>query len=104
LSTQPASVGIDFARDRLRALLGSNADKGYRRGAVTDWGANPYTLGAVAAASPGAMAARARLDTPIAERVFLAGEAQGGARCQSVEGAYDSGTKRAQRILQLLKR
>ena len=104
LATQPASVGIDFARDRLRMLLGANADKGYKRGAVTDWGASPYTLGAYAAAKPGAATARAKLDTPIAERVFLAGEAQGGARCQSVEGAYESGRKTAERMLQFLKR
>ncbi len=104
LSTQPPSVGIDFARDRLRMLLGKNADKGYRRGVVTDWGTSPYTLGAYAAAKPGATAARAKLDTPTAERVFFAGEAQGGARCQSVEGAYESGRKTAERILQFLKR
>jgi len=35
-----------FARDRLRMLLGANADKGYRRGAATDWGSSPHTLGA----------------------------------------------------------
>ncbi len=104
LATQTPSVGIDFARDRLRSLLGSNADRGYRRGAVTDWGSSPYTLGAYAAAKPGATKARAKLDTPIAERVFLAGEAQGGSRCQSVEGARESGRKTAERILHLLKR
>jgi len=104
LATQPASVGVDFARDRLRQLLGTNADKGYRRGAITDWGTSPYTLGAYAAAKPGGAQARAKLALPIAERVFLAGEAQGGARSQSVEGAYESGRKTAERILQFLKR
>src|SRR6185436_8072928 len=74
LSTQPASVAVDFARDRLRALLGADADKGYKRGAATDWGSSPYTLGGYAAARPGSVAARAKLDAPHAERVFFAGE------------------------------
>lgn len=104
LSTQPQAVAIDFARDRLRAILGSNADRGFRRGAATDWGASPYTLGAYAAPRPGSVVARAKLDTPHAERVFFAGEAQAGSRSQSVEGAYESGTRMAQEILRFLRR
>ncbi len=103
LATQPAATGIEFARDRLRALLGANADVGFRRGTVTDWGTNPNTLGAFTAAKPGFVTARAKLDNPIAERVLFAGEAQGGARSQSVEGAYDSGRRAGARILKLLK-
>jgi monoamine oxidase len=104
MATQPAAVGIDFARDRLRVVLGSNADKGFRRAAITDWATNPHTLGAFTAPLPGAAGGRAKLDEPIAERVFLAGEAQGGARCQSVEGAYESGGKVAAKMLKFLKR
>lgn len=104
LSTQPASVAVAFARDHLRTLLGTDADKGYKRGSATDWGSSPYTLGAYAAARPGAVAARAKLDAPHAERVFFAGEAQAGNRSQSVQGAYKSGRRTAERILQFLKR
>jgi monoamine oxidase len=104
LATQPAAVAIDYARDRLRALLGSDADKGFRRGAATDWGSSPYTLGAYAAAKPGSVVARAKFDTPHADRVFFAGEAQAGSRSQSVEGAHESGTKTAEQMLRFLKR
>lgn len=103
LSTQPTSVAVDFARDHLRSLLGADADKGYKRGSATDWGSSPYTLGAFSAARPGSVPARAKLDTPHAERVFFAGEAQAGARSQSVQGAYESGRRTAERILQFLK-
>lgn len=103
LSTQPASTAVDFARDHLRVLLGNDADKGFKRGSTTDWGSSQYTLGAYAAARPGAVAARAKLDAAHADRVFFAGEAQAGARSQSVQGAYESGRQTAERILQFLK-
>jgi monoamine oxidase len=94
---------IDFARERLRALLGANADKGLRNAVVTDWGRNPLTRGAAAAALPGHWKARAALETPIGGRVFLAGEAQGGKAVQTVHGAYASGQRAARRVLRLLK-
>ena len=94
---------IDFARERLRALLGANGDKGLRNAAATDWGRNPLTRGAFAAALPGQWKARAALETPIGGRVFLAGEAQGGKAVQTVHGAYDSGQRAARRVLKLLK-
>jgi monoamine oxidase len=103
LSTQNERALIDFARERLRALLGASGDRGLRNGAATDWGRNPLTRGAFAAALPGQWRARAALETPIGERVFLAGEAQGGKAVQTVHGAYDSGQRAARRVLKLLK-
>lgn len=103
LSTQVESVNVAFARDRLRALLGSKADQGFVAGAATDWGTNPNTLGAFAAALPGRWKSRAALAAPIGERVFLAGEAMGGKNVQTVHGAYDSGQRAGRRVLKLLK-
>ena len=103
LSTQSERAGVDFARDRLRALLGTNGDAGLRNAMVTDWGRNPLTRGAFAAALPGQWKARMALDTPIGERIFLAGEAQGGKAVQTVHGAYLSGQRAGRRVLQLLK-
>lgn len=103
LSTQVESVNIAFARDRLRALLGSKADQGFVAGAATDWGINPNTLGAFAAALPGRWKSRAALAAPIGERVFLAGEALGGKNVQTVHGAYESGQRAGRRVLKLLK-
>jgi len=103
LSTQSERSVIDFARERLRVLLGSNGDKGLRNATATDWGRSPFTRGAFAAALPGQWKARAALETPIGERIFLAGEAQGGKAVQTVHGAYASGQRAARRILKLLK-
>ena len=103
LSTQVESTNIGFARDRLRALLGSKGDQGYLAGAATNWGTNSNTLGAFAAALPGRWKARAALGAPIGERVFLAGEALGGKNVQTVHGAYESGQRSGRRVLRLLK-
>ena len=103
LSTQVESVNVAFARDRLRALLGSKGDQGFVAGTATDWGTNPQTLGAFAAALPGQWKARAALGAPIGERVFLAGEALGGKNVQTVHGAYESGQRAGRRVLRLLK-
>lgn len=94
---------IEFARERLRALLGATGDAGLRNAAVTDWGRNPLTKGAYAAALPGHWRARAALEAPIGERIFLAGEAQGGKAAQKVHGAFASGQRAARRILKLLR-
>ena len=103
LSTQPERTVIDFARERLRALLGSNGDTGLRNATVTDWGRNPFSRGAFAAALPGQWKARAALEAPIGGRIYFAGEAQGGKAVQTVHGAYASGQRAARRILKLLK-
>jgi monoamine oxidase len=103
MSSQRDAVIVDFTRERLRALLGANGDKGLRNATVTDWSRNRLTRGAFAAALPGQWKARAALETPIGERVFLAGEAQGGKAVQTVHGAYNSGQRAARRVLKLLK-
>jgi monoamine oxidase len=103
LATQSAATHIDFARDRLRTLLGGDADRGFRTGAATDWGTNTTTLGAFATAMPGQWKARVALGAPIGGRVFLAGEALAGKAVQTVHGAYDSGARTARRVLTLLK-
>jgi monoamine oxidase len=103
LSTQSERTVLEFSRDRLRALLGSRGDAGLRNAAVTDWGRNPLTRGAFAAALPGQWRARTALEAPIGERIFLAGEAQGGKAVQTVHGAYLSGQRAGRRVLSLLK-
>jgi len=103
LSTQPDRAAIDFARERLRALLGATGDQGLRNASVTDWGRSPLTRGAFAAALPGQWHAREMLETPIGGRVYLAGEAQGGKAIQTVHGAYASGQRAGRRVLKLLR-
>ncbi len=103
LATQSEATNIAFARDKLRTLLGSDADRGFRAGTSTDWGTNPLTRGAISAVRPGQWSARRALETTIGERVFLAGEAQGDKAVQTVHGAFLSGQRAARRVLRLLK-
>ncbi len=104
LATQSEATNVAFARDRLRALIGSHADRGFRVGTATSWGTNPLTRGAYAASKPGHWKARQALNTPIGERIFLAGEALAGKAAQTVHGAYESGRRAARRVQALLKR
>lgn len=104
LATQNEATNIAFARERLRALLGAQADQGLRGGTATTWGTSPLTRGAYAAARPGASQARYALSGPIGERIFLAGEALAGKASQTVHGAYQSGEAAARRVMQLLKK
>jgi monoamine oxidase len=103
LAKQNEAANVAFARDRLRALLGANADRGLRAGAAPNWGANQLTLGAYAVARPGMWRARNALLAPIGDRVFLAGEALAGKAAQTAHGAYVSGQTVARRVLQKLK-
>lgn len=103
LAGQRDRAVIEFAREKLRALLGASGDAGLRNAAVTDWGRNPLTKGAYSAALPGHSRARAALEAPLSERIFLAGEAQGGKAAQKVHGAFASGQRAARRILKLLR-
>lgn len=103
LATQNEATNIAFARDRLRAIVGAKAEQGFRGASATDWGSNPLTRGAFAAALPGQWRARKALETPIGERVFLAGEAQSIKAAQTVHGACESGQRAARRVLKVLK-
>lgn len=104
LESRSARDHREFAVESLRSLLGSSADLGLRGTVASSWGRNPLVLGSVSAARPGGWSAREALQQPIAERVFLAGEALGGKAVQTVHGAYYSGHTVARRVLSLLRR
>ena len=104
LESRTAKDHREFAMESLRALIGTKADRGLRGTVATSWGRNPLVLGSVSAARPGGWNARETLQQPIAERVFLAGEAFGGKAVQTVHGAYYSGQAAGRRVLSLLKR
>jgi monoamine oxidase len=104
LGGRPERYRVDIARGLLRDMLGVSADKGFRAGAASDWGTDPLFLGTHACALPGAISARDALRTPIATRIFLAGEALGGKAIQTVHGAYENGRSTAGRVLALLRR
>ena len=104
LEAQTEKVRLEFARDNLRSLIGKNADRGLRFSESTNWSRNPLFLGCVAAARPGELQAREALAAPIAECIYLAGEALAEKAVQTAHGAYASGRQTARRVLSYLKR
>lgn len=102
LSRAGEQTAIDFALGELTAMLGHDVRRHVLRGCMTDWADNPLTLGAYAAARPGRHAARQALAMPIAERIFFAGEALGGAYPALMSGAHLSGEAAAEQVLQQL--
>lgn len=89
-----------FALGPLRDLFGKQVEERFLGARQTRWGADPLALGSYSVAKPGAADDRMALATPIADKVFLAGEAtvtDGWAA--TVAGAYNSGQEAAQRIL-----
>ena len=94
---------MDYALTQLVRIVGSDARKHFIKGFATDWAENPLTLGAYGAVRPGADGARDILAEPLADCVFFAGEAMGGARSALVNGAYNSGKAAAKKIAKTLR-
>ena len=90
-----------FALEWLGGLYGSDLKKSVRRNHATQWSKEPWILGGVAAASPGAQPSRRVLMEPVRERIFFAGEAVHETMWGSVGGAWESGERAADAVLKL---
>jgi len=87
-----SAAAIDFATDRLVDLFGSDVRRHVTKGIMTNWGGERRVRGAYAAARPGRAAARDVLRTPVADRIWFAGEALAPAGlAQTAAGARLSG-------------
>ncbi len=104
LSAQGEAAAVDFGRAGIRAIFGADAARKVVRGGFTQWGSDPWSLGAYASAMPGHASARERLLEPVGDRLFLAGEACAGPLAQTCGGAFLSGRATADRVLALLDR
>ena len=91
LSAEGADAAVDFALGEFAGAVGNEARKRFVKGFMTDWHANPLTLGAYAAAKPGRFTARETLGRPLGERVFFAGEAFAMPFAALCSGAHLSG-------------
>ena len=99
LSRKGQAAAIDFARQRVGDIFGSDTRKRVRRGLLTPWGSNPLTQGAYSAAKPGKFASRAVLRRPVQEKLYFAGEAVApGGMFATCEGAYNAGWAAAENI------
>jgi monoamine oxidase len=90
-----------FALEWLGGLYGSDLKKSVRRSHATQWSKEPWILGGVSAASPGAQPSRRVLMEPVRERIFFAGEAVHESMWGTLGGAWESGERAADAVLKL---
>ncbi len=102
LEHQGKAAMVDFARSEMSALFGANIRKGFIKGTATQWGLNRHVLGSYSGAEPGKAATRQYLRDPIADRIFLAGEATSFGEQATVSGAHKEGLRAAAAVSDLL--
>jgi monoamine oxidase len=91
-----------FAVDWLVAQFGSGVRKSIKRTHATRWSKQPWALGASTYASPGGRAARKALAQPLSERVWFAGEAVHESLWGTVAGAWETGERAANSVINQL--
>jgi monoamine oxidase len=100
---RPHAAVMDAAIDSLVAIFGDRARAAAKRIAGTsyhDWLTDPFARGAYSYGGVGARAARQLLSTPVADTLFLSGEALApSGRIATVHGALISGTRAAEQLL-----
>jgi monoamine oxidase len=103
LSAAGEEEAVDFGRNALRSMFGSDVDKYFVKGSFTKWASDPWALGAYAAATPGQAGAREGLRRPVADRLFFAGEACAPRWTQTCGGAALSGVETAELVAKVVK-
>jgi monoamine oxidase len=86
---------LEFAREWLTSLFGTDVKNKITRAHATRWNDEPYALGAMSAASPGHAEARSTLVEPVGGRLWFAGEALHATKWGTVAGAWESGERAA---------
>jgi monoamine oxidase len=99
LAAKGEAAMVEFARDWLASLFGSDVKRAIKRSHATNWNADPLALGAMSAAAPGNAEARKILMDPIGGKIWLAGEALHETQWGTVNGAWESGTRAAEAVL-----
>lgn len=93
---------VDYAVDALRTAFGSDIASKVKQVATTNWSSDPHVRGAYSCARPGGAASRAVLREPVADRIFLAGEAASERFFATCHGAYLSGIDAAHEAAELV--
>jgi monoamine oxidase len=104
LEREGARAYFDFASSELVSLLGSDFAARIRPIAASQWLSDPFALGSYSYAMPGHADDRARLATPVDQRLFFAGEACSPNFFSTAHGAYVSGCEAAERAVASLRR
>ena len=92
-----------YLLDHFVSIIGEDARRHFRAGRFANWWQDPYARGGYSHALPGQADARAKLATPVASRMFFAGEATGGAFGEqgaaiTAGGAYLAGQAAARAV------
>jgi monoamine oxidase len=102
LAAQGPKEMVAFALDWLDNLYGSGLKRAAGRSHATNWNAEPWVLGAMSAAAPGAQFARRALMDSINNRIWFAGEAAHERLWGTVAGAWESGDRAATAALRVI--
>jgi monoamine oxidase len=98
LSAQGEQAMSAFAVEWLTKLFGSEAGAAVKKSSATRWNAQPFVLGAMSVAAPGAQVSRKILTDPIG-CMYLAGEATHETLWGTIDGAWESGERAAEAAL-----
>ena len=95
LARQGEAAVVDHALERFTKIAGGEARKAFKRGRLAAWSEDPFSLGSYAVALPGQMTSREALAQPIADKLWLAGEATVANYSMTAGGAYIAGREAA---------
>lgn len=98
------AAAIDFAKEKLAKLFGSEIKQHVTRAIVTAWAGDPWVKGSYSAALPGQAHQRPALARPVEDRLFFAGEACSIEFCATAHGAYITGVETARAVARSLGR
>ena len=96
------AAAVEAIMARLVAILGPDARKAFRGGRLAGWSADPFSRGGYSIAKPGHAAARAALEAPVHDRIWLAGEANAGVASMTAGGAAIAGRRAVDEIVRRL--
>ncbi|MDB5649782.1 MAG: hypothetical protein JWL62_1302 [Hyphomicrobiales bacterium] len=95
---------VALALERFEKLVGGDARSAFKGGRLAAWSEDPFAMGCYSHALPGQADARAKLATPVGDRIFFAGEATGGdgfGGAMTAGGAFLAGQEAARKAARL---
>ena len=104
LEEGPLEAALDLGLELVAGVVGSSARDTFVKGDYTRWGSDPWTVGSYASVEPGKGGAREALRTPVADRIFFAGDACHEELSASCAGAHLSGIETAEEVIRHLGR
>jgi len=100
LEKQGQQASHEYAIKQVAEVFGNDIRKSVTRSIVTAWTTDPWTRGSYSCALPDHAHQRVELARPLEDRLFFAGEATTVGDHASCHGAYRSGIRAAQEIVE----